>query len=77
MEHGSADSGRFEELKERILEQVDLSREVPDDEMRDLIDEVVLASVRENYLPLNEKCRLKKELFPFAVVKMEIWVVCL
>ena len=55
MEHGSADSGRFEELKERILEQVDLSREVPDDEMRDLIDEVVLASGRENYLPLNEK----------------------
>lgn len=71
MEHGSADSGRFEELKERILEQVDLSREVPDDEMRDLIDEVVLASGRENYLPLNEKCRLKKELF-HALRKMDV-----
>lgn len=71
MERGSVDSGRFEELKERILEQVDLSREVPVDEMQDLIDEVVLASGREKYLPLNEKCRLKKELF-HALRKMDV-----
>ena len=53
----------FAHLKEEILERIDLSREVPDEEMQDLIDEVILARSREDRLTLDERCRLKKELF--------------
>lgn len=61
----------FTELKKQILERVDLSREVTDDEMQELIDEVVLSYGREQVVSLNEKCRLKKELF-HALRKMDI-----
>ena len=63
MEQAVKVSEYFAALKEQILERVDLSREVPDEEMQDLIDEVVLSCGREQHLTLNEKCRLKKELF--------------
>lgn len=59
------------ELKKRILDQVDLSREVPDEEMQELIDGVVLDYGREQHLSLNERCRLKKELF-YALRKMDV-----
>ena len=62
---------RFLELKEQILERVDLSREVPDEEMQELIDEVVLTYGKEQHLSLNERCRLKKELF-YALRKMDV-----
>lgn len=62
---------RFSELKRQILEKVDLSREVPDEEMQELIDEVVLSYGKENRLLLNEKCYLKRELF-HALRKMDI-----
>ena len=71
MEHVSEASAVFAELKKQILEQVDLSREVPDEEMQELIDEVVLSYGKKQYLPLNEKCRLKKELF-YALRKMDV-----
>lgn len=71
MEHTIEASGRFEDLKERILDRVDLSREVPDEEMQELIDEVLLSYGKDQYLPLNEKCRLKKELF-YALRKMDV-----
>ena len=61
---------RFLELKEQILERVDLSREVPDEEMQELIDEVVLTYGKEQHLSLNERCRLKKELF-YSLRKMD------
>lgn len=62
---------RFSELKRQILEKVDLSREVPDEEMQELIDEVVLSYGKEHRLLLNEKCYLKRELF-HALRKMDI-----
>lgn len=62
---------RFSELKRQILEKVDLSREVPDEEMQELIDEVVLSYGKEYRLLLNEKCHLKRELF-HALRKMDI-----
>lgn len=62
---------QFSELKRQVLERVDLSREVPDEEMQELIDEVVLSYGKEHSLPLNEKCRLGKELF-FALRKMDV-----
>ncbi|MBS6397755.1 MAG: CpaF family protein [Clostridiales bacterium] len=71
MDYVSEDTERFTELKRRILDQVDLSREVPDEEMQELIDEVVLSYGKEQYLALDEKCRLKKELF-YALRKMDV-----
>jgi len=56
METASQETEVFQDLKKRILEQVDLSREVSDEEMQELIDEVV---------------RLKKELF-HALRKMDV-----
>ena len=53
----------FAHLKKQILDRIDLSREVPDEEIQDLIDEVLLICGKERHLPLNERCRLKKELF--------------
>ncbi len=71
MEKETEASAVSAELKRRVLEQVDLSREVPDEEMQGLIDEVVIAYGKEKHLPLNEKCRLKKELF-YALRKMDV-----
>ena len=71
MEQVSGISERFLEMKSRILEQVDLSREVSDEEMQELIDEVVLSFGKKQHLSLNEKCRLKKELF-HALRKMDV-----
>ncbi len=71
MEPVSGETKVFEELKTQILEQVDLSREVSDEEMQDLIDEVILAYGKEQYLSLDEKCRMKKELF-HALRKMDV-----
>lgn len=62
---------QFSELKRRVLERVDLSREVPDEEMQELIDEVVLSHGKEKGLSLDEKCRLRKELF-YALRKMDV-----
>lgn len=71
MEQASEASRRFQDLKRQILDRVDLSREVPDEEMQELIDDVVLSFGREQHLALNEKCRLKKELF-HALRKMDV-----
>ena len=60
-----------EELKKQILERVDLSREVSDEEIQELIDEVVLYCGKERHLSLNERCRMKKELF-YALRKMDV-----
>jgi pilus assembly protein CpaF len=71
MEQVSEAAEVFAELKRRILERVDLSREVPDEEMQELIDEVVISYGKEKHLSLNERCRLKKELF-YALRKMDV-----
>lgn len=62
---------QFSELKRQVLERVDLSREVPDEEIQELIDEVVLSYGKEKGLSLDEKCRLRKELF-YALRKMDV-----
>ena len=61
----------FTELKRQILERVDLSRDVSDEEMQELIDEVVISYGKEQAVSLNERCRLKKELF-HALRKMDV-----
>lgn len=63
MDYVQEEAEVFTRLKEQILERIDLSREVPDEEIQDLIDQVILACKSERHIPLDERCRLRKELF--------------
>ena len=53
----------YEELYERILEELDLSKEVDDFRLVEVIHEMLEEKSREQYLSLKEKSRLGKELF--------------
>ena len=50
-------------LRERVQERLDLSRELKDEEVLELIDKEILRESREGYLLLEEKLRLQRELF--------------
>ena len=57
----------FTELKRQILERVDLSRDVSDEEMQELIDEVVISYGKRdlsgegwNAQPMGEKFLLRR-----------------
>lgn len=63
MDYVQEEAEVFIRLKEQILERIDLSREVPDEEIQDLIDQVILACKSEQHIPLDERCQLRKELF--------------
>lgn len=54
---------KAEDVHERILQQMDLSREVPDDELLDIIHHTLQEKTGERYLPLKERVKLGKELF--------------
>ena len=50
-------------LKEKVQKRLDLSREQTDEEVLELIDEEILAWSDREYLLLQEKMRIRKELF--------------
>lgn len=50
-------------IKEYVLKQMDLSREISDEGIRELIDEGILREGRERYIPGKEKVMLCKEIF--------------
>ncbi len=52
-----------QKLRNRIQESLDLSRELADTEVMELIDGEILRESRESYLLLEEKLRLQRELF--------------
>ncbi len=54
---------RGKRLKEQVLERLDLSRDMSDEEVLEIIDEVILDSSREQYLSLPDKKWLRKALF--------------
>lgn len=58
-------------LKEKLLESIDYSRESSDEEIRELIDEMLVREAREEPLSLAERGRLRKELF-HAVRKLDV-----
>ena len=53
----------YEELYERIMDELDLSKEIDDLQLVEVIHEMLEEKSREHYLPLKEKSRLGKELF--------------
>lgn len=54
---------REEELYERVLERMDMSRELGDEEVAELIHEVMKEVCEEEYFPLEEQIRLSRRLF--------------
>lgn len=58
-------------LKESLLESIDYSRESSDEEIRELIDEMLVKESRERPIPLAERNRLRRELF-HAVRKLDV-----
>lgn len=62
---------RRQALKERLLENIDYSRENSDEEICELIDGMLVKEGQERPLSLSERKRLRKELF-HAVRKLDV-----
>lgn len=60
-----------EEINQHILQQIDLSREISDEEMQDLIDDLVISVGRGFGLTLLERQQMAKELF-YAIRRLDI-----
>lgn len=52
-----------EELHDKILQEMDLSKEVADDELMEVIRRVLNENGREDYIPLREKGDIGRDLF--------------
>ncbi len=52
-----------EELRSLILPKIDLTRDVGDEEIGEIIDELILSRSRTGFLSLEERVRLRQELF--------------
>lgn len=58
-------------LRERLQESIDYSKESSDEEIRELIDEMLVRECRERPMSLSERGRLRRELF-HAVRKLDV-----
>lgn len=54
---------QVEELQAKILKELDLSKEVADEELMELIHRVLGENEQESYIPLKEKAGIGKDLF--------------
>ncbi len=54
---------RFSIIRTIVIEQLELSRELEDFEIYEVIDKAILQEGKKYYIPLEEKQKLKKELF--------------
>ncbi len=52
-----------EEIRRLVLDRLDLSNELTDEQVLTTIEQTILMYGREHYLPLSEKYRLKEEIF--------------
>lgn len=58
-------------IKEKIQQQIDLSRVWEDKEIIELINDTIFEAGRERYISLSDKTKLRKELF-YAIRKLDI-----
>ncbi len=54
---------REEQLYERVLDRIDLTRDISDEELTDLIKEVIQEAAEEEYIPLQRQIVLSRQLF--------------
>lgn len=52
-----------EQLYERVLERIDLTRDISDEELTELIREVLQEAAEEEYMPLRQQIVLSRQLF--------------
>lgn len=60
-----------ERLQKEIRKKIDFSRDVPDEEIADLIDEIILKKARTSFLSIDDKLRLRQELF-YSIRRLDI-----
>ncbi|MBH1941013.1 CpaF family protein [Mobilitalea sibirica] len=60
-----------EKLQQSVLESIDLCREVSDDELLKTIDCILVEKSKENYISMQEKRRLRREIFN-SIRKLDI-----
>ena len=60
----------FRILRQLLMERLDLSRELSDEEILEVIDELILNRMRESCIALKEKVQLRQELF-YSVRKLD------
>ena len=61
----------FRTLRQMLMEELDLSRELSDKEILDVIDELILNQIKDVRLALKEKVQLRQELF-YSVRKLDV-----
>lgn len=61
----------MEQIRNEVLRQLDISRELPDEEILAIIDEAILGRAREEPLSLAERRRLRKEVF-YSLRRLDI-----
>lgn len=64
-------SKRFQEIRQSLMERLDMSRELADEEILELIDQMILEDLREEGLSLREKTGLRQRLF-HSVRKLDV-----
>lgn len=61
----------FARLRQNLMEELDTSREVEDEEILELIDEAILSSQELQYMPLKEKVAMRQELF-YSIRRLDV-----
>ena len=62
---------RKQELQEMVIKKIDLSRELRDEEILEVIDEVILSQSSKSYVSMQDKRRIRKEIFN-AIRRLDI-----
>ena len=71
MEMFQTDRSNFETIRALLMEKLDMSRELTDDEILEEIDTLILDKLRESKTSLQEKVELRQELF-HSVRKLDV-----
>ncbi len=58
-------------LRQKVLDDIDLNREIEDNELRDIIDRSILQQSKEEYISMQEKRKLRREIFN-AIRRLDI-----
>lgn len=60
-----------EKLKQEVLDRIDLTADISDEELLNVIDEILVVKSRQNYISMQEKRRLRREIFN-SIRKLDI-----
>ena len=59
---------RFREIHDLLMEQLDVSRELSDEEILEVIDDLILNQSGKTVFSLKEKVELRQELFCLSLI---------